>query len=60
MGDMDFGAGHPMMPVRLGLTIALSRELGLLDQPDVEIVGAAPAGDDLLATVHTREYIAAV
>ena len=60
MGDMDFGAGHPMAPVRLGLTIGLSRELGLLDHPDVEVVGAAPAGDDLLATVHTREYIAAV
>jgi len=60
MGDMDFGAGQPMMPVRLGLTIALSRELGLLEHPDVEVVGAAPAADDLLATVHTREYIAAV
>lgn len=60
MGDMDFGAGHPMTPVRLGLTIALSRELGLLAHDDVEVVGAAPAGDDLLATVHTRAYIAAV
>lgn len=60
MGDLDFGAGHPMTPVRLGLTIALARELGLLAHDDVEVVGAAPACDDLLATVHTREYIAAV
>ncbi|NYF40623.1 acetoin utilization deacetylase AcuC-like enzyme [Streptosporangium sandarakinum] len=54
----DFGPGHPLAPVRVELTMALARELGVLDA--VEMTGCAPATDDELALVHTRDYIEAV
>jgi acetoin utilization protein AcuC len=54
----DFGRGHPMAPDRLDLTMRLARELGLLD--DVDLVGAGPASDALLTTVHEPQYVAAV
>ncbi|GAB3686581.1 acetoin utilization protein AcuC [Angustibacter aerolatus] len=59
----DFGRGHPMAPVRLDLTWRLLEELGVLsgpDAPDVEVVPAEVADDDVLATVHDRDYVAAV
>lgn len=56
----DFGPGHPMSPLRLDLTMRLARSLGLLSGPDVEVVGAEPASDELLCTVHDPEYVAAV
>jgi acetoin utilization protein AcuC len=57
----DFGPGHPMAPLRLALTARLCRELGLFDDPSrVEVVGAEPASDELLRTVHEADYIAAV
>jgi acetoin utilization protein AcuC len=56
----DFGEGHPMSPLRLELTARLCAEFGLFDLPGVEVVSPAPADDDLLATVHDRDYIAAV
>jgi acetoin utilization protein AcuC len=57
----DFGPGHPMAPLRLDLTARLCRGLGLFDDPSrVEVVGAEPASDELLRTVHDAEYIAAV
>ncbi|HWV27855.1 MAG TPA: acetoin utilization protein AcuC [Aeromicrobium sp.] len=51
----DFGATHPMAPVRIDLTMQLARELGVLDRLDV--VGAVPATEDELALVHTPQYI---
>ncbi|WP_203973137.1 acetoin utilization protein AcuC [Planotetraspora silvatica] len=51
----DFGPGHPLAPVRVELTMALARSLGVLD--GVEITGCAPATDDELALVHHRDYI---
>ncbi|GII93616.1 acetoin utilization protein AcuC [Sinosporangium siamense] len=54
----DFGPGHPLAPVRVELTMALARELGVLDR--VELSGCVPASDDELALVHTRDYIEAV
>jgi acetoin utilization protein AcuC len=54
----DFGPGHPLAPVRVELTMALARELGVLDR--VELAGCTPATDDDLARVHDRDYIAAV
>ncbi|GHE43422.1 acetoin utilization protein AcuC [Streptosporangium violaceochromogenes] len=54
----DFGPGHPLAPVRVELTMALAEELGVLDE--VEMAGCAPATDDELALVHTRDYIEAV
>jgi acetoin utilization protein AcuC len=54
----DFGPAHPMAPVRVELTMALARDLGVLDK--VELVGCAPATDDELALVHKRDYVDAV
>jgi acetoin utilization protein AcuC len=54
----DFGRGHPMSPVRVELTMKLAGELGVLEQ--LKIVPAPTAGDALLETVHTAEYVAAV
>ncbi|NUR89178.1 MAG: acetoin utilization protein AcuC [Nonomuraea sp.] len=56
--DYDFGPDHPLAPVRVELTMALARELGVLDKVDLE--GCAPATDDELALVHDRTYIEAV
>ena len=39
----DFGPGHPLAPVRVELTIALAREFGLLDRPDVTVTVPATA-----------------
>ncbi len=54
----DFGRDHPLRPLRLELTMALARELGVLDPAAVE--APRPAGDDLLALVHDPLYVAAV
>ncbi|GII81302.1 acetoin utilization protein AcuC [Sphaerisporangium rufum] len=54
----DFGPGHPLAPVRVELTMALARELGVLDK--VELTGCGPATDDELALAHRRDYVAAV
>jgi acetoin utilization protein AcuC len=57
----DFGPVHPMNPLRLDLTERLARSLGLFDDPGrVEVTGAQVATDELLRTVHTAEYVAAV
>src|SRR6476469_3394728 len=57
----DFGPSHPMAPLRLDLTARLARALGLFDDPRrVEVVGAEPADDALLQTVHDADYVAAV
>ncbi|MFI6906726.1 acetoin utilization protein AcuC [Nonomuraea sp. NPDC050394] len=54
----DFGPDHPLAPVRVELTMALARDLGVLER--VELAGCAPATDDELALVHKRGYIEAV
>jgi acetoin utilization protein AcuC len=56
--DYNFGVNHPMAPVRIDLTMQLANELGVID--DVDVVGATPADDDLLARVHTAAYIEGV
>jgi acetoin utilization protein AcuC len=56
----DFGPGHPMAPIRLLLTSMLTRDLGLLEQAGVRVVGAEPAADDVLHLVHSPEFVAAV
>lgn len=58
--DYDFGPNHPMAPLRLRLTVELARALGVLDQPGVDVVGAEPASDAVLATAHEPAYVAAV
>lgn len=56
----DFGAGHPLNPVRVELTMALARELGVLDRPNVRVSEFETAGDKLLRLVHEEPYITAV
>ena len=56
----DFGAGHPLKPVRVELTMALARDLGVLDLPNVEVRGFQAAGDDLLELIHDPGYIDSV
>ncbi|APY90875.1 acetoin utilization protein AcuC [Streptomyces alfalfae] len=54
----DFGPGHPMDPVRLGLTRSLVGAFGL-DQ-ELDVVAAKRAGDSTLRLVHREDYVAAV
>ena len=56
----DFGPGHPLAPVRVELTMALARELGVLAQPSVSMLDPAPAERDELELVHDPAYIDAV
>ncbi|MBF8190744.1 acetoin utilization protein AcuC [Nonomuraea sp. K274] len=54
----NFGPSHPLAPVRVELTMALARELGVLDK--VQLAGCDPATDEELGMVHERHYIEAV
>ncbi|HWG00415.1 MAG TPA: acetoin utilization protein AcuC [Trebonia sp.] len=56
----DFGPGHPLAPVRVALTMALARELGVLSAPSVSMLPVTPATDSELEFVHDPEYIDAV
>jgi acetoin utilization protein AcuC len=56
----DFGPGHPLAPVRVELTMALARELGVLAQPSVSVRAAVPAETEELELVHDAAYIDAV
>ncbi|HSZ42800.1 MAG TPA: acetoin utilization protein AcuC [Trebonia sp.] len=56
----DFGPGHPLAPVRVTLTMALARSLGVLSAPSVSMIDVAPATDPELETVHDAAYIEAV
>ncbi|GAB76907.1 acetoin utilization protein AcuC [Austwickia chelonae] len=56
----DFGAGHPMDPLRLDLTARLCREFGLLDHEGVCLVAPDVPPDELLLSVHTPQYVEAV
>jgi acetoin utilization protein AcuC len=51
---------HPLDPVRLELTMALARELGVLDRPGVRVVPPSPADAAALTRVHRPEYLDAV
>lgn len=54
----DFGAGHPMAPVRLDLTARLCHSLGVLE--GVDVLDVDVAADEVLATVHDTSYVEAV
>ncbi|MEE6294451.1 acetoin utilization protein AcuC [Georgenia wangjunii] len=56
--DYDFGAGHPMTPLRLRLTLDLLGDLDLLRHVDVRAVETAT--DAELALAHEPAYIEAV
>jgi len=56
----DFGPDHPMNPVRVDLTMALAREMGVFDAPGVSVEEFTSADDALLRLVHDQAYIDAV
>jgi len=56
----NLGRDHPLHPVRLELTVALSRELGVLDRPGVRVAKPQSASDALLELVHDPSYLNAV
>ena len=56
----DFGPGHPLAPVRVELTMALARELGVISAPGVTVAEPASATDADLEFIHDASYIAAV
>ncbi|NMD56110.1 acetoin utilization protein AcuC [Tsukamurella columbiensis] len=56
--DYRFSHSHPMDPVRLRLTMELSRMLGVLD--GVEVVTPADFDPLELGRAHTDDYLAAV
>lgn len=58
LSKYDFGYDHPMAPGRVRHTIELARQLGVLDR--LEVVQPPAIDDDLLASVHDADYIAAV
>ena len=60
LAGYDFGPGHPLAPVRVELTIALARALGVLEAEAVTVASPAPASDDELGWVHDRGYVDAV
>jgi acetoin utilization protein AcuC len=60
LATYDFGRTHPLRPLRLELTLALSRALGVLDRPGVTVAAPSASGEDTLELVHDRDYIAAV
>ena len=57
--DYDFGPTHPMSPLRVDLTMRLAEELGVLSG-GLQTVPAPVASDELVGTVHTAGYMAAV
>lgn len=56
----DFGPHHPMSPLRVDLTMRLAEELDVTGSGGLQVVGAAPASEDLIATVHEASLIEAV
>ena len=56
----DFGPGHPLAPVRVELTMALARELGVLTAGGVSTAVPEPASQQQLELVHDPTYLDAV
>jgi acetoin utilization protein AcuC len=56
--DYDFGASHPLNPIRVELTVELAAALGVTER--LTTIPFEAAGDELLGLVHTPGYIAAV
>jgi acetoin utilization protein AcuC len=56
----DFGPTHPLNPVRVELTMALARDYGVFEHPNVDVAAFETAGDELLRLVHDPGYIEAV
>jgi acetoin utilization protein AcuC len=57
--DYDMG-DHPLNPVRVELTMALARDLGILDRPGVQMITPVEASEIDLTRVHRADYLDAV
>jgi acetoin utilization protein AcuC len=51
---------HPLNPVRVELTMALARALGVLDRPGVQMITPRPADEADLLRIHRPDYLDAV
>ena len=60
LAEYDFGAGHPMAPIRVQLTMELARAFRVLSRPGVTVVPVRAASDAELELVHDAGYLAAV
>ncbi|UCC67096.1 MAG: acetoin utilization protein AcuC [Armatimonadota bacterium] len=58
--DYDLGPSHPLKPARVLRTYELIRACGLLEGSDISLVQPSAAGEEVLALVHSQEYIEAV
>ena len=60
LAGYDFGAGHPMAPVRVEQAVELARAFGLFGQAGVSVECPVAATDAELELVHDPRYIAGV
>lgn len=56
----DFGAGHPLAPIRVELTHHLIEAVGLLGRPDVVQVAPGPLEDPAVLRLHRPGFVRAV
>jgi acetoin utilization protein AcuC len=60
LAGYDFGASHPMAPLRIQLTIELARAFGLFHRDEVTLATPVAATDAELELIHDPAYIAIV
>ena len=53
----DFGIDHPEKPERISRTIRHLSDVGLLDDPEIQLFRSEPATIEDLKLVHTTHYI---
>ncbi len=58
--NYDLGPSHPLKPVRVQRTYELIQACGLLKGRSVSVCEPAPANEDTIALVHSRDYLEAV
>lgn len=57
LSDYEYGADHPMKPLRLRLTYELIKSYELLNMPRVININPEPASLDTLLLFHKKDYI---
>ena len=57
-GRFDYGPDHPLRTERLDLTVALMKEYGLLEHPDLTWIEAEEAPEAALTSFHHPDYLA--
>jgi acetoin utilization protein AcuC len=55
--EYDFGEGHPLTPLRIELTYALMRDLGILEHSNVKKLIPRKATDAEVLRIHSQKYI---